>query len=78
MAIIKKTELKKMDEASIKSKLTDLQRQMIKINSQISTRTIPENPGRVKEIKRTIAKLKTRLSQIKKAGNKISLEVKQK
>lgn len=52
-----------MNEEALKSKLTDLRKELIKVNSQISTGTLPENPGRVKEIKRTIARLITNLNQ---------------
>lgn len=57
MAIIKKTELNKMDGKTLETKLIDLKKELVKINIQISTGTLPENPGRVKEIKKTIARI---------------------
>ena len=63
MAIIKKNDFKQMDEESLKKKLNDLKKEMIKINAQISTGTPPENPGRVREIKKTIARILTKLKQ---------------
>ena len=57
MAIIKKNELKKLDKQSIENKLIDLKKELMKLNTQVSTGTLPENPGRIKEIKRTIAKM---------------------
>lgn len=63
MAIIKKNDLKQMDEEMLKKKLDDLRREIIKINAQISTGTPPENPGRVREIKKTIARILTMLNQ---------------
>ena len=63
MSLIKKTELKQMDEKKLKGKLIELRKEMIKIRSQISTGTLPQNPGGVKEIRRTIAKLLQRLDQ---------------
>jgi len=65
MALIKKTELKQMDNKKVKDKMIELKREMIKIRSQISTGTAPQNPGKVKEIKRTIAKLLHKLDQNK-------------
>lgn len=63
MAIIKKNELAQMKGESIILKINELRRELIKINAQRSSKTLPENPGRVKEVKRTIAKLLTKLHQ---------------
>lgn len=63
MAIIKKNDFKQMDEESLKKKLDDLKKEMVKINAQISTGTPPENPGRVREMKKTIARILTKLKQ---------------
>ena len=61
MAIIRKNELKQMKREDIESKIKELRKEMIKINAQRSSKTLPENPGRVKEIRRTIARLLTKL-----------------
>lgn len=79
MALIKKTELKQMDEKKLNEKLIELRKEMIKIRSQISAGTIPQNPGRVKEVRRTIARLLQRLPRhIKKLEQKSSEEVRKK
>ncbi len=57
MAIIKKSEFKQMNEGTAKEKMNDLKKELIKINSQIAMGTLPQSPGRIKEIKRTVAKL---------------------
>ena len=57
MAIIKKNELKLMKKKDLEKRLVDLKKELLKINIQIAMGTLPENPGRVGEIKRTIAKL---------------------
>ncbi len=59
MAIIKKSELKAMDIKQRKEKLTVLRKELMKLNSQVATRTRSENPGRIKSIKRTIARIHT-------------------
>jgi large subunit ribosomal protein L29 len=59
MAIIRKNELVQMDEKTLNEKLTELKMELIKINAQISMGTLPENPGRIKEIRKTIARIKT-------------------
>jgi len=58
-------ELKKLDE-----RLLDLRKELIKINAQVAVGTLPENPGRIKEIKKTIAKI---LTQKKLRGGKGSI-----
>ena len=59
MAIIKKNELKTMESKTLENKLKELKKELIKINAQIAMGTIPENPGRIREIKKTIARIKT-------------------
>lgn len=65
MAIIRKKELSQMNEAVMNEKLTELRKELIRYGSQLSTGTPPENPGRIREIKRTIARLHTSLKQLK-------------
>jgi len=48
-----------MNEKALEEKLNELRIELIKINAQISMGTVPENPGKIKEIKRTIARIKT-------------------
>ena len=59
MAILRKNELKQMNLETLDSKLKDLRRELIRINAQVAIKTLPENPGRVREIKKTIARLIT-------------------
>lgn len=59
MVIIRKNEIKQMDEKGIKEKLASLQEELVKINAQIAMGTLPQNPGKIKEIKRTVARIKT-------------------
>jgi len=46
-----------MKKKDLEKRLVDLKKELLKINIQIAMGTLPENPGRVGEIKRTIAKL---------------------
>ena len=66
MAILKKSELKNIQPESAKSKITDLRKELMKANAQIAIGTIPENPGRIREMKKTLAKLKMIIHQRKK------------
>ena len=62
MAIIKKSEFKQMTEPNIKERLNELKKELMKYNAQISTGKVTENPGRVRLIKKTIARLNTLLN----------------
>ena len=59
MALIKKQELKQMNESQIAQKLVDLDKELLRLNTQRATGTTLENPGKIKQIKKTIAKLHT-------------------
>ncbi|MBN2567107.1 50S ribosomal protein L29 [Candidatus Woesearchaeota archaeon] len=48
-----------MSEKEIADKLGEIQLELIKENAQISTGTNPKSPGRIKQLKKTIAKIKT-------------------
>lgn len=67
MAIIKKNEFAQMNEKTLNDKLLEMKKELMKYNSQRSSGTPPENPGRVSEVKRTIARIYTKLSQKKEA-----------
>lgn len=57
--MVKKKELKQLDYEGLKSKLGGLKKDLMKINAQRSSKSSVENPGRIKHIKRTIARIKT-------------------
>lgn len=56
---MKVKELKVMNKSDLESKMIELKKELMKINSQIAIGTIPKSPGKVREIKRTIAKILT-------------------
>lgn len=76
MVIIRKKELKLMNEAMINEKLLELKREMIRYNAQLSTGTPPENPGKIRAIKRTIARLHTTLKLLQASKPAAVKEVK--
>ena len=59
MAIIRKQELKQLTESHIDSKLKELNKELMKLNAQRAAGTAIENPGKIKELRRTIARLHT-------------------
>ena len=58
---MKKKDLKKTNPTELKKKLEELRRDIMKYNSQISTGTPSENPGKIRAVKKTIARIKTML-----------------
>jgi len=65
---MKAKEVRLMNEQEFDSKISELKKELMKINSQIATGTIPKSPGKAREIKRTIAKILTIKNQ--KGGSK--------
>lgn len=65
MAIIRKKETRQMTEVQLKGKLLDLKKELMKYRAQSASGTPPQNPGQIKEIKRTIARILTLLKQKK-------------
>ncbi len=50
-----------MDSESLNTKLSELKKELIKVNAQVAIGTTPKSPGQVKAIKKTIAKILTAL-----------------
>lgn len=59
LAILHIKEIRKMNDEELGKKLSDLKKELMKANAQIAQGTVPEKPGRIKEIKKTIARIKT-------------------
>ena len=57
--IIKKNELKTMGIEKINDKITELRKELMKARAKSASKVSPENPGKVKEIRRTIARMLT-------------------
>ncbi len=56
---MKAKELRLMSEMDLENKSIELKKELMKVNSQIAIGTIPKSPGKVKEMRRTIAKILT-------------------
>jgi len=52
-------ELTALKDDAIDTRLTDLRKELMKLNSQVAAGTIPKSPGRIKLVKRTIARIHT-------------------
>ena len=56
---MKAKELRLMNESDLHGKVAELKKELMKMNSQIAAGTIPKNPSKVREMKKTIAKIYT-------------------
>ncbi|MBU2496875.1 MAG: 50S ribosomal protein L29 [Nanoarchaeota archaeon] len=70
MAILKSKNLKEIDAEELKSKLKELRLELIKLSSQKASKSV-SNPGRIREIKRSVARILTEENIRKKQGKKI-------
>ena len=59
MAILRYSDAKKLSSKELASKKLELQRELMRLKSQVISGTAPENPGKIKEIKRTLARIAT-------------------
>ncbi len=57
--MVKKKELKNMNESELDKQLKDLRMELMKSNSQVASGTAPKNPGQIKQVKKTIARILT-------------------
>lgn len=56
-------DLKSIGKKDLETKLDELRKELIKVNAQIATGTVPKSPGQIKETKKTIAKILTVLKE---------------
>ncbi len=61
--IIRKSEIKKMSIDGLKNKIKELRVELMKSRAKSSSKTPPDNPGKVKHIRRTIARMLTEINQ---------------
>mgnify|MGYP006308091245 CR=1 FL=1 len=66
MVIIRSSEIRKMSDKEIDKKLEELRLDLSKKKAQILVGGAPVNAGKIKEIRKTIARIKTIRNQAKK------------
>jgi len=69
MSIFRLEDIRKMSEEERKGELESLWSDLMRERGVIATGGAPENPGRVGEIRRTIARIKSIDSEIKREGD---------
>ena len=60
MVILRNKEIREMSKEQLDAKMFELNRELIKYKSQVAMGTLPENPGRMRSIKKTIARIKNK------------------
>ena len=65
---MKTKELKIMSESELDSRSAEMKKELMKINSQIAIGTLPKSPGKIGEMKRTIARILTIKNYRKKSA----------
>lgn len=68
MAILKYRDAQKLSPKELTSKSLELKRELMRLRSQVASGTAPENPGKIRELKRSIARLAS-LSQKVEGGS---------
>lgn len=63
MAILKTEDAREMSENELKEKMNDLRKEIIEEKGQIEIGGFADNPGRIKEMRKTIARIKTILNE---------------
>ena len=57
--MVKKKDLQNMNDEDLQKQLKELKMELMKANSQVASGTAPKNPGQIKQIKKTIARILT-------------------
>ncbi len=63
MAILKSEDMDDMSREDLIDKMEEMKLELAKERAQIKIGGVPENPGKMKEMKKTIARIKTKLSE---------------
>ncbi|HLC66238.1 MAG TPA: 50S ribosomal protein L29 [Candidatus Nanoarchaeia archaeon] len=50
-------------EPELHKRLSELKHELIKLNAQVATGTVPKNPGQIRKTKKTVARILTTLRQ---------------
>jgi large subunit ribosomal protein L29 len=63
VAIFRTDEIRDMDSSEIKQQISDLQKELVEERGQIEVGGFSDNPGRIGEMRKTIARMKTVLNE---------------
>ena len=63
---MKAREIRTMGANELTEKLKELYKELMKDNAQVATGTAPKNPSKIKRAKKTIAQIKTIMTEVAK------------
>ncbi len=63
-------EIQKLSPQDREKKVKEMRVELLKLNGQVQTGTAPKSPGQIKELKRSIARIKTLETQEAMVNNK--------
>lgn len=66
--MLKKNQLKTMTKEEMNKNLDEARKELMKLRSQVSRGTQSENPGKIRSLKKTVAKILTLQNQKKIGG----------
>ena len=72
MAILRSDEIQGMSEPEMDERLAQLRKELMKINGVLASGGIPEEVGKAREIRRTIARIRTIKAQRSKGNGGVS------
>ena len=70
MAILRSKDIRKMGSAELEKKQGEIRTELMKLKAQRSAGSAPENPGRIRALKRTTARIITIQNQKEVVTNK--------
>ena len=59
MAVLRKSEVRELGEKEVQEKLDTIHAEIASEQAKISSGNVPDNPGKLAELKRTVARIKT-------------------
>jgi len=59
MAILRASEIREMKSKDLEKSLSNFKSELMKLNSQKTSGRMPENPGKIRALKRAIARINT-------------------
>jgi large subunit ribosomal protein L29 len=70
---MKAKEIRSMDKNTLDEKILELKKELVKMNAQVAMGTALKNPGQVKKLKKTVARILTinnqkSMKEIKQSG----------
>jgi large subunit ribosomal protein L29 len=67
---MKLKEIKSLERSSFDEKSSEMRKELVKINAQVAVGTALKNPGQVRQLKKTIARMLTIQNEPKKDDGK--------